>query len=265
MKFKIFMIFIFVGLEGSAQKFKEISIGTNFFETQSFGNNPLTISSLMRDPSQYKNYINNFQHDSWGGTGRFYSLNKAFFINTSIGFINNRKWHNKLLLNLGVSLGFEQSNPTGSLSKRYFNNTNPLLSERVIENLNLFERRNYMGVLLGMTYLFRPYKKVSFFTSIQYLHDIVIIHSYTSSIEKLTFTSNNGAAEIMESVNYENRSWEGKTYSTQRLFIPIGLDIKLYKKYSIRPAIQLGLFWPPKPFKFIDESHGFSIQIVKRI
>ncbi|PJE46213.1 MAG: hypothetical protein CUR34_09500 [Sediminibacterium sp.] len=259
----VLIIIILISQNTRAQKLTELQIGTNFFETQSFGNNPLTISYLMKNPLEFNNYINNFQHDGLGGSGRFYSLTKSINFSTAFSLKGNSKLSKKLLINLGISVGLEESHPTGFLSKRYMTNPIPSVNQLNIETLNFSERRNYLGVQLGLTYIFRPEKKASFFSGIQYLYHQSILHTYSSSIDKLTFTSTNGGAEVLGSLNYENRSWSGRSYSVQRLFIPLGLNIHVAEKYRLRPAVQFGLYWPPKPFRIADESHGFSIQIVR--
>jgi hypothetical protein len=259
----ILIITLLISQNVNAQKLAELQFGGHFFETKSFGNNPLTISSLMKNPAEYDNYINNFQHTSFGGTGSFYSLNKNVNISISFSLNKNKSLRRKLLFNLGISAGLEESHPTGFLSKQYTNSPSSQINQRIIETLNFSERRNYLGLLIGATYIFRPEKKVSFFSGIQYLHNYSILHTYNSSINQLTFTSTNGSPETRETFNFENRSWSGKAYSVQRLFMPLGVNIHLTKQYQIRPAIQFGLYWPPQPFRSTDESHGFSIQLVR--
>jgi hypothetical protein len=260
----ILIIIILLSQKIKAQQLAELQLGGNFFETQSFGNNPLTLSSLVKNPIQLNNYISNFQHESVGGAGGFYSLNKNISISASFHLNKNNKLRKKLLFNLGISIGLEESHPTGFLSKRYTNTPSPQINQRIIETLNFSERRNYLGFIIGATYIFRPEKTLSFFSGIQYLHNFSVLHNYNSNIDKLTFTSTNSGPETGETLNYENRSWEGRAYSVQRLFVPLGISIRLTNKYFIRPAIQLGLYWPPEPFRITDESHGFSINLVKR-
>jgi hypothetical protein len=259
----IFIIVLLISQRLYSQRLTELQIGTNFFETQSFGNNPLTIGSLMKNSQEFSNYINNFQHTGLSGTGRFYSLSKSINLSASFNLKGNRDIHKKLFINLGVSVGLEENHPTGFLSKQYMASPIAGTNQRIIETLRFSERRNYLGVHLGATYIFHPQKKVSLFTGIQYLYQHSILHTYSSNIDKITFTSINGGPESKDVFNYENRNWAGRSYFIHRLFLPIGLNVRLNEKYRIRPAFQFGLYWPPKPFRITDESHGFSIQLVK--
>lgn len=266
MRLSFFFIVLIATSYTNAQKISEISISTNFFETQSFGNNPFTISSLMKDPVRYTNYIRNFQHESWSGTGGFYSLNKAILINASFKLNGSQNWKRKLLIQTGIAVGIEESHPTGSLSKTYLVNPTPNTSQRVFEELKISERTNHIGLSAGALYLFSPDKRVSFFTGLQFLYQFSVVHSYNSSIHRLTFTSVNGASEFMERITYdENLFWDGKTYSTSRVFVPLGFQIQAAKNYMIRPSIFLGIFLPPRPFRTMDESHGFGIQLVRKL
>lgn len=266
MRFILLFIILISSYYTYSQKISEISIGANFFETKSYGNNPFTIASLMRDPLSYTNYISSFQHDAWGGTGGFYSLQKNISLGASFKLNGNERWKRKLLFQTALTIGLQESHSTGSLSKRYFLDPTPGISQRIFEELLVSETRNYLGMSLGALYIFNENKKVSFFAGIQYLHQFSVVHSYTSSVQKLTFTSLNGNPETMQTSTYDqNRYWKGKTYSNSRLFVPFGLQFKVANNYILRPTLHLGIFLPPKPFRVIDESHGFGIHFIKKL
>ncbi|MGZ3853893.1 MAG: hypothetical protein ACXVBX_13940 [Flavisolibacter sp.] len=230
----LFVTSIFV----SAQSFKirNYSLGYRAFELEPIGNNPLTVTPLMKDPQAYFYYINRIQWNGLYGNPavqiqRNYSANAEWYKSST----KSRFWKKHT-----IQIGFLLSNrlTKGNMGlenqKVIVTSTDTALFSDV---LWLTQKQQFAGINTGITRRGRICNSVTFITGFHFEAGVAFFHKYTQKWDSSIFH-----AQIWTTKTSQLPDLKGTNFLQWRMVAPIGFEWNAYKhQVYLRAEFDLGI------------------------
>lgn len=231
-----FTLFFSNTIHSQKLSIRNFSAGYRIFEIKSFGNNPKTIGSFLKDPVAYQNFINTIKHNGMMGNPGTLQLH-TFYLNAELqgSPVRSRFWR-KNTLQLGLLLTNKLSTSAGALT----NETSFFGQDTIIYNDNYSLRKNqqFIGGLVGINRRFTISKKFQVLTGLHFQGSFAFIHDYEQRLDSSTYVLN-GERKTNSTML---PSLKGKNFFQWQAMIPLGIEYDVYQKqFYLRLEADLGI------------------------
>lgn len=239
-------------------RIKSLGTGGRLFELNSIGNNPKNLGYLLKDPGPYLDFINSQSFNS-------------LYSNPGIQFI----YHYHLLAE------FKKDNPSSRFWKKYSLQSGLVLTSKLkksgmsignqghladstmyFDHYSFTQEQRFLGAQFGLNRRIRLSHRVQFFTGLQLLGSVAVMHRYGQQRDSNTFHHRRGWTYQTT----ELPKLKGKNYTQWQAMLPLALEIDIYKKkLYLRPELFAGIiggkYW--KLYRGgMEEAHGLGLSLI---
>lgn len=243
----LILLFTLVTLLGHAQQkqpterrhlqLKRISLAYRWFEADAFGDNPLTIGRLLKDPGAYQNYVSTIDWNDLHGSPGIAELNE-FFANaewqktgTNARFWRHTTFEAGVFITptskrSGISIGTQNWNEEdSSIHRGYYT---------VAQSLQ------FAGASIGLNRYVPILKKLSFVTGLHVQGALAVHHVFAQQWDSSVFHS--PTATWHNSTTTYGPDLKAKHYFQWQVFVPLGFEVDLYRqRLFLRAELDAGI------------------------
>jgi|688.fasta_scaffold25335_14 hypothetical protein len=247
------------GAFAQAWRIKNYSAGYKIFEVTSVGNNPYTITPLLKDPVAYQNYINTITVNNFNGNPQIMRLH-TIYVNAEFQKDSalSRFWK-KTTIQAGVLLTTRIRQGAGAIGDESFVSSPDTVLFRNMYSLT--KNQQFFGANLGLNRRFAISKKLSFLTGLHAQGSFALVHYYQQQWDSTTFKP--GVGRNNKTTNLPNI--KGKNFFQWQVLVPLGLEYEFVKeRFFIRMELAVGIIgsdYRPK-YSSAKEAHGAGIWLV---
>ena len=256
-----------LALHATAQglQLKNYSVGYRVFETESIGGTPLTLGRFLQDPYTYQQYLDGINYTMLSGGGGAYQWVPMRYLTVEFHkpAATSHFWRhhtvqtglvisNKIELS-GLSIGNDEFLPSPGSQTDFTYKTNVY---------SMVQRQQFLGASLGLNRRFRLANRLQFLTGLHGQGSIAVVHTYKPRWDSTTLVVQNSQVLGRETETTQLPYLKGKNYFQWQLFIPIGLEVAVYKQeVFVRLEADFGI--RNNQFKAKDlaslETHGVGL------
>ena len=236
MKLFIYLLVSFLTaltLSADAQKgfyIKKLSVGYRISEIDAIGTNPLTISPLLKDPTSYNQFLNQFIYNGINGspgpqTVHTVYVNVQLYKNRHYGF-----WKHGYL-QTGLFMTNNLHTDAGGLDNSYLQD-----STLHKTTYSLKHDTRYFGMNLGITRTKKLSNRLQTTIGVEVQGGIALVHNYQSHLDS---SIGRPSATQWESLySQQLPTMQGKRYFQWQIMVPIGIEYEIWKqKLTIRAEL----------------------------
>jgi hypothetical protein len=247
------------GAFAQAWRIKNYSAGYRIFEVTSVGNNPYTITPLLKDPVAYQNYINTITVNSLYGNPQIMGLqtmymNAEFQKDSALG----RFWK-KTTIQAGLLFTKRIRQSAGAIGDENFVTSPDTVLYRNMYSLT--KNQQFFGANLVLNRRFAISKNFKFLTGIHAQGSVALVHHYQQSWDSSTYK----LGGIRNTKTTYMPDLKGKNFFQWQLMVPLGLEYEFVKEqFFIRFELAAGIIgsdYRPK-YSSAKEAHGAGIWLV---
>ncbi|OGX82314.1 hypothetical protein [Hymenobacter glacialis] len=224
-----------LALPANAQglKLKNYNIGYRLFEMESALGTPLSLGRFLQDPYTYQQFLDGIDYTRLSGGGGAYQWVPMLYLTAEFHrpAAASRFWRNHT-----VQAGLVLSNRI-ELSGLSIGNDEFLLSPGSQTDFtyktnvySLVQQQQFVGATLGLNRRFRLVNRLHFLTGLHGQGSVAVVHGYTPQWDSTTLVVQNGQVLRRERKTTQLPYLKGKNYFQWQLFIPIGLEVAVYKQ-----------------------------------
>lgn len=173
-----------MAIEGKAQKLtvRNYNAGFRVFEMNSVGNNPTTISALLKDPVSYQTNFEKINYNTLRGNPAPFGL-KTIYLNAEWfkDSPTSRFWK-KHSIQAGLLVTMKYSASAGSVADEYFNYTN---------EFTLTKHQQFFGGNIGFNKRINLSGKLQFITGFRIQGSFALVHHYHQQWDSSTYSTPN--------------------------------------------------------------------------
>ncbi len=256
-----------LALQATAQglKLKNYGVGYRVFETESIGGTPLALGRFLQDPYTYQQYLDGIAYTSFGGGGRAIQRVPMLYLTAEFhkpaatshfwrhytvqaGLVLGRRMELS-----GTFIGNEEFLPSPDNPNRFTYKTN---------GYSLTQQQQFVGATLGLNRRFRLVNRLHFLAGLHGQVSIAAVHGYQPRWDSTTLVVENSQVLRRETKTTQLPYLRGKNYLQWQLFIPVGLEVAIYKQeVLVRLEADFGLVgnqFKPKALAS-REAHGVGL------
>jgi hypothetical protein len=254
----IFVLFSTFHANAQKLRLKDYSVGYRIFEIDAVGNNPTTISPLLKEPVAYDNYFANIKYNSLWGNPEILHLN-TFYVNAEwYRHESASRFWKKHTIQAGLLLTSKITKWAGAVAdERYYSpdTISHVYKYSVTQNLQFF------GANAGVNRRFTISKKLEFIAGLQAQGSFALVHRFRQQWDSSAYTPGSG----WKTNNTQLPNIKGKNFFQWQVMVPLGLEYALYKKkFFIRLEVNAGIVgskYRPKTASY-KEAHGAGIWFI---
>jgi len=244
----------------NAQKFKikNYSFGYRIFELSPVGNNPITISPILKNPEAYTDYLNSIPYNGFSGNTAPFRLH-TFYLNAefSKSGTSSRFWKTHTL-QAGFVITGKLTTDAGSVENRY----HPGDTMMVIDKYSLTKNQQFFGVNFGLNHRFKISGKLQFLAGVHAQGSFALVNNYDQRWDSSIYLPN-GRGSLTKTTVLP--ALKGKNFFQWQLMFPLGIEYDLYhKQLFVRIEFNPGIVGGPyRPKSFASrETYGAGIWFV---
>jgi hypothetical protein len=239
MKLFIYLLLSFLtalNLTAHAQKgfyIKKLSVGYRISEIDAIGTNPFDISPLLKEPSSYNQFLNQFIYNGYGGspgpqTVHTFHINAEIYKNRRYGF-----WKH-IYLQTGLFITNQLPTTAGGLEHIYLQDSTNITYSKTTYSLK--HNTQYFGINLGINRTTKLAKWLNSTIGLQVQGGIALIHNYKQFLDSSLLRV---SATHWETVySQQLPTMQGKHYFQWQVMLPLGIEYEVWKqKLTIRAEV----------------------------
>ncbi len=265
MKFFIASLFIVSTYFSSiSQKIciKNYQLGYQILERDAFGNNPFTLQPLIKNKKEYLDGINSFNYNGFYGNP---GIEKVKSVLASVEMWKKNS-SNLFWKKFTVKAGFGISNRLLK-DNMALSNTNALSQDsniHIIETTyNIDNTTKQISLLIGITYNTKILKFLQFHTGFIIQPAVSAYSKFSRHIDTFYTERNNPQGYGLTKIS-QLKTLKGVRIFTSNFYIPLGLQLDLYKKqFFFQSNLNVGLlynkYYAPK---HITEGHSIEFSLI---
>jgi hypothetical protein len=262
MKLGIFIFFTAVlAMTVKAQKWtiKNYKLGYRIFELSSVGNNPLTVTPLLKDPVSYQQYLNTIDYNSLYGNPEILKLHTLYLNGEWKKDSTLSRFWKKSTIQAGLLLTTRIRQDAGAIGDESYT-----LPPNYVYTKNLYvltKNQQFLGANFGLNRLFTISKRFSFMTGLHAQGSFAITHYYQQRWDSSTYTSASGWITKTTTMPELN----GINFFQWQVLVPLGLEYEISENlFFIRFELNLGIVgsqYRPRDYA-TKEAHGLGIWLL---
>jgi hypothetical protein len=250
---------ISMGTKAQQWKIKNYHAGYRIFEVSSVGNNPYSITPLLKDPLAYQDYLNTISVTSLNGSPGIMPLHTLYV---------NAEWQNdsalsrfwkKTTIQAGLLLTTRIRQGAGAIGDENFVTSPDTVLYRNMYALT--KNQQFFGANMGLNRRFTISKKLSFLTGIHAQGSFALVHHYQQSWDSSTYKPGG----VRNTKKTYMPDLKGKNFFQWQLMVPLGLEYEFVKdRFFIRVEVAAGIIgsnYRPKDIS-AKEAHGAGLWLV---
>ena len=221
----LFLFFLAFNLTAQAQKgfyIKKLSGGYRISEIDAIGTNPLDISPLLKDPTGYNQFLNQFIYNGYGGnpgpqTVHTFYINAELYKNRRYGFWKYAYLHTGLFVTNNLHTN------AGGLDNSY-------LQDSTLYNIIYSLRHNtlYFGINLGINRTTKLANRLQSTIGLEVQGGVALIHNYQPHIDSSVLRASTTHWETIYS--QQLLTMQGKHYFQWQIALPLGIEYEVWKQ-----------------------------------
>lgn len=256
---------ILVSTVATAQRFnlKSYALGYRVFEIDAFGNNPLTIAPLLKDPQSYQAYINTIDWNSLEGNPGINRM-KNFYVSAEFGkaSVLSKFWEKYTVqIGLFMSAKLKKGNMAIGNEGWYFQDTT-----KYFYFYKPAQEQRFAGALVGINQRNRSSNRLNFIIGFQVQGSVALYHVFKQQWDSSTFNSPNHI--WTRATTTTGPDLKASNYFQWQALVPFGLEINVYKQQCfVRAEAIFGLISGryQKRYQTNWESHGLGLWLTYKL
>ncbi len=252
-----------LNLTAHAQKgfyVKRLSAGYRISEINAIGTNPFNISPLLKDPTSYNQFLNQFIYNGYGGipapqTVHTLYLNAELYKNRRYGFWKHTYLRGGLFMTNKLSIG------AGGLDHSY-------LQDSTIHNTTylLYHNTQYLGINAGINRTAKLAKRLQVTIGLEVQGGVALIHNYKQFLDssQLRYSATNWEKLYSQQLP----TLQGKHYFQWQVMLPLGIEYEVWKqKFTVRLEVAPAYVhcrYRDKSFA-AGEAHAAGLQLIYKL
>lgn len=246
---------------GQKLTIKNYSFGYRVFEMNSFGNNPTTITNLLKDPAAYQNFLTTLTYNGFYGNPGISNLH-TFYISAEFGKdLSQARFWRKYSIQAGLLFTTKSSEAAGALSNQFFTYSPDTVMHD--NRYSLVKNQQFMGIQTGLNRRFKISKKFHALLGLYVQGSFAIINNYQQQMDTSTFSTSVGWKRSSTPLPALKR----KNYFQWQAMIPLGLEYGVYQnRITLRIELDIGIMANPYIGRTYAERecNGWGISIIYR-
>jgi hypothetical protein len=240
-------------------RIKSYNLGYRIFELTPVGNNPITITPLLKDPAAYKTFLNTITTNSVYGNPEILHLH-TLYLNAEFQKDSSlfRFWK-KYTLQAGLILTTRINQNAGAIGDEGYVFSPDTAIYRNMYSLT--KNQQFFGVNVGLNRRFKISEKLKIITGLHVQGSFAIVHNYQQRWDSSTYSP--AVGWDIRTTHLPNL--KGKNFFQWQILVPLGLEYELIKeKFLIRFELDAGIVgshYTPKDFA-AKEAHGIGLWLI---
>jgi len=236
-------------------KIRNYSVGYRVFEINSVGNNPLTITHLLKDPGSYKNFIDKLSYNGLYGGGGFQNV-RHYYVNIELEKNGQSRFWKKYSLQTGLFITNPLENKGGALENQNYVAA-PGDTTLYIDTYSQVHKQQFAGANVGLNRRLRLSSKLVFITGLHLQGSIAFVHYYQQQWDSSTVKQG-----IRQTKTTKLPDLQAKNFFQWQAMVPFGLELNVYKgQIFIRLEGDIGIIrgrYRPR-LNTLEEAHGAGL------
>lgn len=260
-KILILLLLITNSAIGQRLQIKNYGVAYRVFEMNSVGNNPTTISELLKDPVSYQNFLNTINYNSLYGNPGIQQLHTFYFtVEWKVDSPLSLFWK-KHTIQAGLLITNRVVQEAGAVARQGFSYSPDTV--RYEDKYSLLKKQQFLGGQVGINRRFNISKKLQFFSGLHVQGSFAIVHHYQQQLDSSTYAPGRG----WNIVTTRMPNLKGKNFFQWQAMLPLGLEYDIHqKKLFLRLELNVGMVGSRyRPTTFAErEAHGIGLSLIYR-